>query len=81
MKIYLEKSESFFDVPVDCERSEFHLCQRFCDSDDGLKLTDGDRDGQAFLGVVFDGLRAAAHQDVLVLQLLAGILKNRLMTN
>ena len=76
LKLYLEKSEGFFDVPVDGEGSKFHLCHRFGDSDDGLELSDGDRDGQALLGVVFDGLGAAPHQDVLVFQFLAGVLNN-----
>ena len=63
-------------MPVDGEGSEFHLCHRFGDSDDGLELSDGDRDGQALLGVVFDGLGATPHQDVLIFQFLAGVLKN-----
>jgi hypothetical protein len=73
--LYLEKPESFFDVSINRERGELHFCQGLGNSDDGLQLTDGDGDGEALLGVVLDGLGAAAHQHVLVLQLLAGFLK------
>ena len=74
---YLEEPESFLDVSVNGKGRELHLSQRLGDTDDGFELADGDGDGQALLGVVLDGLGTAAHQNVLVLQLLSGLLMNK----
>ena len=46
---YLENSDCLIHMSISSKRFQFHLCQTFTDSNDGLKLSHSDWDRKSLL--------------------------------